>query len=122
MIINLEKNTIFVTTEGTMKPCVRASVNIERIYDPTEVQGDIAIALVYTIYVYGMDGSPECNELYKEYYKQLLCTIGVLYPGNVYYINTFEDGEVINCLSESVLETKDNFKIPHKTELKIYKV
>ena len=121
MIINLEKNTIFVTNE-THKPCVRASVNIERIYDPSEVNGDIAIALVYTIYVYNMDGSKECGELYKEYYKELLCTIGVLYPGNVYYINTFEDGEVINCLSESMLENNSGVKIPHKTNLKILRV
>lgn len=121
MLINLEKNTIFVTNESK-RPCVRASLTFERIFDPEVINGDIAIAPIYTIYVYDMDGTEECGKLYKEYYKELLSVIGVLYPGNVYYINTFESGEIINCLSESLIETNEKFKIPHKTNLKILRI
>ena len=90
--------------------------------DPTELNSEVVIAPVYSIYVYGIDNTDEVKALYKEYYKEVIALMSVLYTGPVYYVNTFESGDIINCLTDSIIETgKSPVKIPHKTALKIYR-
>lgn len=119
MIINLERNSLFVTNEYK-KPCLRAALNFERVVDSNNLS-EIGILPIFSIYVIGVDDTEESKNLYREYYKELLVVLSGLFP-DVYYINTFEEGSIY-CLKESIISTNEGIptKIPYKTTLKIYK-
>lgn len=119
MIINLERNSIFVTNPEK-SPILKASLNFERVVDPDNLS-EVGILPIFSIYATGLDGTEDNNSKYKEYYKELLVVMGGLFP-DVYYMNFFE-GEDIYCLKESIIATNTQVpvKVPVKTKLSLYK-
>lgn len=119
MILNLEKNNIFVTNEKK-EPMLKASLNFERVIDSENPQ-EVGILPIFSIYVVGLKETDECKMLFKEYYKELLIVMSGLFP-DVYYINYFE-GESIYCLKDSLIETTEQMptKIPCKTTLSLHR-
>jgi hypothetical protein len=119
IIINLEKNNIFITN-STHIPALRACMNFEKVIDiqnPTE----IGLMPIFTIYVHNFQDTEECKRNYKDYRKQLLnllCT----FPSfrDVYYIDYFNSDKIM-CLKEAMLESSDITKVPMETTLQLYK-
>lgn len=116
MIVNVEKNTISVTGEDK-KPLVIASFNFENVTEGNSK--DVGIVPIFTIYSLNIDGSEECKEKYKEYYKYLLNILATFPNFNeVYYTNSLE-GSKVYCLKDSLLEGQEKTKVPCETGLKI---
>jgi hypothetical protein len=116
LIVGVEKNTISVTN-SEKKPVVIASFNFEKVTEGTSTE--VGIIPIFTIYSLGIDGSEECKERYKEYYKYILHTLSTFPNFNeVYYTNSME-GSKVYCLKDSILAGEEKTKVPHETGLKI---
>ena len=119
MIVNVIKNSILISSE-TIPLAIKADLNFERVKDTEDFLGDIGIIPIFSIYVVGIDGSEECKNQYKDFYKEILIVMGILFKES-HYINTFESVEKIYCLKESMLETNEAIKLPYLTTLKLFK-
>ena len=120
MIIEVDNNYIFVA-DDEKSLILKASLTFERVYELLKPE-EVGIVPMFRIYATGVDGSEEKSKMYVEFYKELLLVMSALID-KVYYINTFEDSELIYTLQESVLQFEGSSptKIPTKTSMKIHK-
>lgn len=118
MIINVERNNIFITNEAK-QPFIKASLEFQRVTDPSNPH-EVGIIPIFFIYVTGFDNTDECKNLYQEYYKELLVVMAGLMP-DVYYVNYFQNEEIWS-LKESIIqqEGRTPVKVPTLTNFKIY--
>jgi len=119
MIINVVKNSILVADENK-KLFVNAYLNFERVVDSEDISGEIGIIPIFSVYVSLLDTSDEYKNMYKEFYKEILIVMGMLFPES-HFINTFDSMDKIYCLKNSMIETRETVKIPTLTNMKLYK-